>query len=455
MAGEASGDFLTRAGIAGFGLYCAAITDAELVAGLGVGLVEGRDERGAQIAGLGRFNGQKIGHVAAPVLVFIAVAEHADGMCPTQNACQIGRVAEVIGAPHRQVSLRQGGQRACAGSEGQAKQAGMKTLLLHARTFARIAPRLKGLNAALNIVTVDDAQRFHDAWTSAELAAPPEVHLAFGNIDAFYSPSVREFMTAILKSPDFDWFQSAAAGIENPALVAIGQKAKRYTTNHTQAEAMSEWAIWQALDFFRNGPVHRANQAVGKWERIRVREMNGSRWLIVGYGSIGQAVGKRVTALGGVVTGMRRTPGPAEGAARIATPDKLMAELPGADVVLLCPPHTPETEGMADAAFFAAMNPDALFLNLGRGALVDEAALMAALDAGRPAFAALDVTRTEPLPAESPLWKHHKIVITPHDSSDTPGTIARGDETFLANLRHYLDNETLKHLVDRSAFVTG
>ncbi|MBY9066775.1 D-2-hydroxyacid dehydrogenase [Hyphomonas sp. WL0036] len=328
----------------------------------------------------------------------------------------------------------------------------MKTLLLHARTFARIAPRLKGLNAALNIVTVDDASSFHDAWTSEKLAEAPPVQLAFGNIDAFYSPSVREFMTAILKSPNFDWFQSAAAGIENPALVAIGQKSQRYTTNHTQAEAMAEWAVWQAMDFLRAGPAHRANQAAGKWERIRVREMFGSRWLIVGYGSIGQAIGRRVTALGGVVTGMRRSPGPAEGAARIVPPDALMAELPEADIVLLCPPHTPETEGMANAAFFEAMNKDALFMNLGRGALVDEPALMAALDAGRLAFAVLDVTRIEPLPAEDPLWRHHKVVITPHDSSDTPGTIARGDETFLANLDAYLNNKPLRHLVDRSAF---
>lgn len=330
----------------------------------------------------------------------------------------------------------------------------MKTLLLHARTFARIAPRLKGLNAALKIVTVDDASHFHDAWTSQEVAAP-QANLAFGNIDAFYSPSVREFMTAILKSPDFDWFQSAAAGVENPALVAIGQKAQRYTTNHTQAEAMAEWALWQALDFLRDGPGHRANQADGKWERIRVGEINGSRWLIVGYGSIGQAVGKRVTALGGIVTGLRRSPGPAEGADRIVAADALMDELGQADIVLLCSPHTPETEGMANAAFFAAMQPGALFLNLGRGALVDEDALIAALDAGRPAFAALDVTKTEPLPGDSPLWRHHKLVITPHDSSDTPGTIARGDETFLANLALYLDNKPLKHLVDRSEFLAG
>ena len=276
--------------------------------------------------------------------------------------------------------------------------------------------------------------------------------MAFGNADGFFSPAAREFMTAILKSPSLDWFQSAAAGIENPALMMIGQKARLYTTNHTQAESMAEWALWQALDFLREGPAHRALQSESKWQRVKAREIRGSAWLVVGYGSIGQAVGRRVSALGGEVTGVRRSPGPAEGAVRIASPDKMMAELPRADVVLLCPPHTPETENMANADFFAAMAPQAIFLNLGRGALVDEAALVAALDAGRPAFAALDVTRTEPLPPDSPLWHHTRIAITPHDSSDTPGTIAGADETFLANLTRYLNGEPLSHLVDPAAF---
>jgi len=328
----------------------------------------------------------------------------------------------------------------------------MKTLLLHARTFARIAPRLKGLEAVLKIVTLDDAGRMHDAFTSIELKTPPVINLAYGNVDAFYAPSVRDFMLAILKSEDFDWFQSAAAGIENPALASIGQKARFYTTNHTQAEAMAEWALWQALDFLRDGAGHRALQRQGKWMRLRAREMQGSRWLIVGYGSIGEATGRRVSALGGVVTGLRRRPGPAEGAARILPPEGLMTELPEADIVLLCAPHTAETEGLAGADFFNAMNPHALFMNLGRGALVDEVALVAALEAGRPAFAALDVTRTEPLPEDSPLWRHPSIAITPHDSSDTPGTVARADETFLSNLENYLEGRALNHLVERAAF---
>ena len=299
---------------------------------------------------------------------------------------------------------------------------------------------------------MDDAGNAHDGWTSAALETVPPLDIAFGNADAFFSWVVRDYMTAILKSPSLGWFQSAAAGIENPALMMIGQKARLYTTNHTQAESMAEWALWQALDFLRDGPGHRALQAESKWQRVKAREIRGSRWLVVGYGSIGQAVGRRVTALGGEVTGLRRSPGPADGAARIARPDSLYAELPRADVVLLCPPHTPETENMANAAFFAAMTPDALFMNLGRGALVDEDALIAALDNGRPAFAALDVTRTEPLPPESPLWSHPRIAITPHDSSDTPGTVAGADETFLANLALYLAGKPMKHLVESAAF---
>lgn len=304
-------------------------------------------------------------------------------------------------------------------------------------------------------MTLDDAGKLHDGWTGMALDELPPLDMAFGNSDAFFSSVVRQFMGGLLKSPSLDWFQSAAAGIENPALVMIGQKARLYTTNHTQAESMAEWALWQALDFLREGPTHRALQGQAHWQRVKAREIRGSRWLVVGYGSIGQAVGRRVSALGGEVIGMRRSPGPADGAARIAAPDRLMAELPGADVVLLCPPHTPETENLANAAFFAAMQPHALFMNLGRGALVDEDALVAALDAGRPAFAALDVTRTEPLAPESPLWKHPKIVLTPHDSSDTPGTITGADDTFLENLSRYLDVKPLNHLVDPSAFRTG
>ena len=90
--------------------------------------------------------------------------------------------------------------------------------------------------------------------------------------------------------------------------------------------------------------------------------------------------------------------------------------------------------------------------NLGRGQLIDEAALVSALDAGRPAFAALDVTVEEPLPEDNPLWRHPKIAITPHDSAATAATYIRADETFLDNLPRYLSGEPLRHVVPREMF---
>jgi phosphoglycerate dehydrogenase-like enzyme len=327
----------------------------------------------------------------------------------------------------------------------------MKTILLHAATFARLAARLKPFERQIDVIVLGDDGQFQRPSTGETVAAPAP-HIAFGNTDVWFGGQAQPFLRTLIGCGTLEWFQSSAAGVEHPALMMIGKAARAYTTNHTQSEAMAEWALWQALDFLRAGPAHRAQAAAGNWTRMPAREIAGSAWLIIGYGAIGAAVGKRVGALGGHVTGLRRSPGPAIGADRIVPPADLMAELTRADIVLLAAPHTPETENLANAAFFAAMQPSALFLNLGRGALVDEAALIAALDAGRPAFAALDVTRAEPLPADSPLWRHPRLAITPHDSADTPASALRADATFLANLARYLAGEPLHHRVDPATF---
>jgi len=148
---------------------------------------------------------------------------------------------------------------------------------------------------------------------------------------------------------------------------------------------------------------------------------------------------------------VRRSGGSSPDADRIAT-EATLEELAAADVVLLSAPHTPETEGMANAAFFVAMKPDALFLNLGRGALVNEPDLIAALDAGRPGHATLDVVSVEPLPADHPLWAHPKVTITPHDSGVSDGNTHRTDALFLDNLARFLDGRPLRHVADRKWF---
>ncbi|MBI1340809.1 D-2-hydroxyacid dehydrogenase [bacterium] len=329
----------------------------------------------------------------------------------------------------------------------------MKTLLLHEKTHARIAAALAPWEHRVRCVATTLDGRLVDALTREE-AAKVDPHLAFGSADVWFLPKAQVFMQTVLGATRLEWFQSAAAGVEHPVLSAIGRRAAIYTTCHVQAEAMAEWALWAALDHFRRGPEHRALQADAEWKRLQSREIAGSEWLVIGFGSIGAAIGCRVRALGGRVTGVRRSSGASPDADAMigsVTPDHLAS----ADVVVLCVPHTPQTEAMADAAFFSAMKADAVFMNLGRGALVNEDHLIAALDAGRPGHAALDVTREEPLPKTHSLWSHPRVTITPHDSAATDATYARADALFIDNLGRWLEGRPMRHVADRSIFGDG
>jgi phosphoglycerate dehydrogenase-like enzyme len=116
-------------------------------------------------------------------------------------------------------------------------------------------------------------------------------------------------------------------------------------------------------------------------------------------------------------------------------------------VVVLTLPGGDATRHLVDAGFLAAMRDDAVLVNVARGSIVDEAALLAALDGGRPDFAVLDVVADEPLPPESPLWSHPRIVVTPHSSSGGHGRFARSADLFADNVRRYLAGDPLRHEV--------
>ena len=321
----------------------------------------------------------------------------------------------------------------------------MKRCLLHANVYDRRRETLMAFADRIQFILLTPEGEFKDA-RSGELLEAPAPNIVFGSIEAWLGGHGRTFHKAIMEAGELDWFQSAAAGVDNPALSAISAKAGVYTTNHRQSEPMAEWVIWHALDWVKRGPEHRANQAAGQWKALDQREIAGSKWLIVGYGAIGVSVGARVQAMGGHVTGLKRTARPAENADIIRPLSELHDALGKADIVMLSMPHTPETEDIANDAFFSAMKEGALFINIGRGKLVDENALLAALDSGKPGFAVLDVVREEPLPEDSPLWRHPKITITPHDSPQTQETVYRGDLTFIENLERYMAGEELLHI---------
>lgn len=295
---------------------------------------------------------------------------------------------------------------------------------------------------------MDDEGDLKHPWGESEA----EAMIFYGTQDAYFSPAVMKIFQTVFSAKQLDWFQSSAAGLEHPMLQALGKQADVYTSSHEQSDAIAEWVLWAGLDYFQRGPERREAQRANDWARLPFKELCETRWLIIGFGAIGQAAGRKLKALGAHVTGVRRSGGVSDHADEVITPDAVLDSLPNADAVLLCLPHTPETESFADAALFERLKPDCLFLNVGRGALVDEEALLAGLAEGQPAYAALDVLRVEPLPEDSPFWSHPKVTLTAHISALTDASMVRTDRLFLQNLHAFLNGGEMRNLVPKSAF---
>lgn len=326
-------------------------------------------------------------------------------------------------------------------------------LLIYEPSYRRLRPQIDALKGVEPLV-LDKA----GAVALNGQAVPPEAvdaEAAWTNADVFFSPVARAFMVAMLKSPSLKWVQSGAAGFDNPVFGQIVQKGATLTTSHGQAVGMADYVLWGVLDALQGGPARRAAQAAREWTRHPFREIAGTRWLVVGFGAIGKGVADRARAFGAHVTGVRRNPAPDPSADRIAAQADLPALLPEADVVVLACPLTAETRHMGDAGFFAAMKAGSILVNVGRGGLVDEPALLAALDKGVPEHAVLDVFETEPLPTESPFWAHPRVTLTPHSSGMSSGNATRNDALFLDNLARFAGGQPLLNAADPKDVLAG
>lgn len=327
-------------------------------------------------------------------------------------------------------------------------------LLIHERSYRRNQAALDGHGGKLQILLInDDGVVTLDGAPISLDDAQPEA--AWANTDTFFSTAGRPFMAAVLKSSALKWLQSGAAGYDNPVFGQVVQKGAALTTSHGQSVGIADYVLWGVLDVYQGGPDRRAAQAAHDWKRLAYRELEGSRWVVLGFGAIGQAVATRAKAFGGHVTGVRRSGGADPAADRMVTPDQFLDAIADADVVALCAPATPETRHIANAQAFARMKPGAVFVNVGRGAVVDEPALLAALDAGAPGHAVLDVFEVEPQPADSPFWDHPKVTLTPHAAGMSSGNAPRNDSLFLENLARYLAGEPLENVADPKDVLGG
>ena len=280
-----------------------------------------------------------------------------------------------------------------------------------------------------------DAATAEAAWLSSNFFLNPQMPL-------------RPFLAAVTSSSEMKWVQSGAAGYEHPIFQRILDAGVRLTINDGSSVAIAEYVMAQVLACFHPGPERIAAQRQHEWTTLPFRELSGTRWVILGYGSIGRHVAARAKAFGASVVGIRRTPREDMHADRVVGVDSLAQEAATADVLLICAAANDSNAKIIDAKLLATMKPDAVLVNVARGSLVDEPALMAALDAGRPGHAVLDVFDTEPLPAASPLWDHPKVSITAHCAPAANGTRARGQEVFLEHLDAWRAGKPLRLEVD-------
>lgn len=216
---------------------------------------------------------------------------------------------------------------------------------------------------------------------------------------------------------------------------------------------IAEYVIGAILCVYRRFPEYVENQKVCIWRDAGAeRTIEGKTALILGTGDIGSNIAKRLSAFGTKNIGIRRTGAPAQYFDEMHTLSNIDALLPRADLVIGCLPNTKETGHILNYDRLCLMKSDALFINVGRGSLIDTDALIRALEERRIAGAILDVLENEPLAADSPLWKMPNVLITPHISGrgfgHDPATEKKVWDICLENLRRYLSGEDIINEID-------
>jgi len=255
------------------------------------------------------------------------------------------------------------------------------------------------------------------------------------------------------KATKVRWYHSLGAGVENLVGLPVFRERGIVLTNNSGAMdiPIGEHVTAMLLAAAKRLHLYRDQQRQGEWKEHRQLELHGSTLVVFGLGSIGAEAARLAAALGMRVIGVRRSSTPVPGVERIVPPDQLADAVAEADYLAVCAPLTHATRGAVSRAVIARMKPTAWIVNIARGAIVDESALVEALQAGRIAGAALDAFTVEPLPRESPLWSLENVIITPHSSNSSPNVRQRTLALVQENLRRFEKGEPLLNVVNLEA----
>ncbi|MDP3486752.1 MAG: D-2-hydroxyacid dehydrogenase [Bacillota bacterium] len=296
-----------------------------------------------------------------------------------------------------------------------------------------------------------ESERLRGVWPEAEIIACnreeleqnlPDADVVWGGLRPDQIALGRRLRLIQVQSAGVDFMLC-------PELKA--SSAELCTASGIHAETIAEHVLGMMLSLVRKFPQTILNQSRNQWEVLEPQLLHGKRLGIVGFGSIGQAIGLRAKSFGMHVVGLRKHPSQSNCADEVWSDDRLDELLPTVDHLVVAVPLTPQTKGLITRTRLKLLKPTAFIYNIARGTVVDEPALIEALTQGRLAGAGLDVFWEEPLPAGSPLWSQPNVLITPHSAGQLPDYRERAFLIFLENLQRLKDNKPLLNSVDKQA----
>ncbi len=262
----------------------------------------------------------------------------------------------------------------------------------------------------------------------------------------------------VAENPRLQWVHATAAGggsqVKAAELPREALNRVLFTTSAgVHGRTLTEFALFGLLAGAKGLPRLQDQQRRHFWsDRWEMKQLNQMTVLVIGLGGIGSEVAATLHALGATVLGASRSGSPVHGVSHVVPVDRLSEVVHTVDAVVTTLPGTASTEGLLGEGFFAALRDGAILVNVGRGTVIDERQLLAALDDGRVGFAALDVFAVEPLPAESPLWDHPRVLVSPHTAALDSGEEDRIARLFAENARRLIDGEELINTVDTMEF---
>ena len=279
------------------------------------------------------------------------------------------------------------------------------------------------------------------------------IEVAYYTRDIRFSPLNDSFIETVGAAANLKWVHFITAAIEHfPFVTALYQRGIKLTHSAgSNGEPVAQTALGGLLMLARGFPNWWAAQGRREWAPMRgeavPRDLAGQTVLIIGLGTIGAPLARYCRALGMRVLGLRRSPGAVEAVDEVHAPGSLPGLLPRCQWVVLACPLTPETERLINGAALARLPRGARLINVARGGVVDQAAVIEALYSGQLGGAYLDVFEQEPLPPDSPLWALPNVIVSPHNASSSSGNNDRAAQIFLANLVKWARREPLRNEV--------